>query len=71
MNLLFHFEPLEVWNLTKEMLGPSDRPKIKLKAKETEGLLEFVVDLLDFHIYKAILFSEVCFHFCFGWGWGT
>jgi hypothetical protein len=39
---------LEVWNLTKEMLGPSDRPRLKLKAKETEGMLDFVVGLLDF-----------------------
>jgi hypothetical protein len=44
--LTFHIKPLEVWNLTKEMLGPTDRPKIKLKAKETEGLLAFVTNLL-------------------------
>ena len=45
-HLTSHRKPLEVWNLTKEMLGPTDRPKIKLKAKETEGLLGFVTNLL-------------------------
>jgi hypothetical protein len=37
----------QVWNLTKEMLGSEDRPKLRLKAKETEGLLEFMVSLFD------------------------
>ena len=29
------------------MLGNQDRPSMKLKAKETEGLLEFVIKLLE------------------------
>lgn len=37
----------QVWNLTKEMLGNTDRPKLRLKAKETEDLLGFMVHLFD------------------------
>ena len=37
----------QVWNLTKEMLGSIDRPKLRLKAKETEDLLGFMVYLFE------------------------
>ena len=37
----------QVWNLTKEMLGSSDRPKLRLKAKETEDLLGFMVCMFE------------------------
>ena len=37
------------------MLGKEERPAMKLKAKETEGLLDFVKELLDtWHIVGAM-----------------
>ena len=36
-----------MWNLTVTMLGDEERPALKLKAKETEGLLDFMLSLLE------------------------
>ena len=40
----------EVWNLSLCMLGKTQRPSLNAKAKETHGLLEFTVKMLEDHI---------------------
>ena len=43
---------IQVWDLSIKMLGPKHKPFLKAKAKETEGLLPFCVELLQRHRYK-------------------
>jgi hypothetical protein len=41
-----------VWNLTKGMLGSRDNPGLSAKAAETEGLLEFVTEVLSENLVR-------------------
>ena len=42
--------------MTMSMLGDEERPHMKLKAKETEGLLSFVNSLLE----TKLILKVVC-----------
>jgi hypothetical protein len=46
LNALFLFQ---VWGLTLGMLGSSSHPVLSAKAKESHGLLEFSVSVLEDH----------------------
>ena len=39
----------EIWNLTLNMLGKKDNPTLSAKAKETHGILQFIVDTFEKH----------------------